>query len=52
MTYCFKIQYIAHDYVSVRGFKGTFLIELQSMKPIKHQYNVDMVTVIGFFESS
>jgi len=39
---------IARDYGRKQGFKGTFLIEPKPMEPTKHQYDVDVETVIGF----
>ena len=38
----------ARDYGRSVGFKGTFLIEPKPMEPMKHQYDVDALTVIGF----
>lgn len=38
----------ARDYARAKGFKGTFLIEPKPMEPTKHQYDVDVETVIGF----
>ncbi|MDR1883961.1 MAG: xylose isomerase [Prevotella sp.] len=39
---------IARDYARAKGFKGVFLIEPKPMEPTKHQYDVDVETVIGF----
>lgn len=39
---------MARDYARKQGFKGTFLIEPKPMEPMKHQYDVDTETVIGF----
>lgn len=39
---------MARDYARSKGFKGTFLIEPKPMEPTKHQYDVDVETVIGF----
>ncbi len=39
---------MARDYARNQGFKGTFLIEPKPMEPMKHQYDVDSQTVIGF----
>lgn len=39
---------MARDYARGKGFKGTFLIEPKPMEPTKHQYDVDVETVIGF----
>lgn len=38
----------ARDYGRANGFKGTFLIEPKPMEPMKHQYDFDAQTVIGF----
>lgn len=38
----------ARDYGRANGFKGTFLIEPKPMEPMKHQYDFDTATVIGF----
>ena len=38
----------ARDYGRSIGFKGTFLIEPKPMEPMKHQYDFDSQTVIGF----
>ncbi|MFA9391627.1 MAG: xylose isomerase [Prolixibacteraceae bacterium] len=40
----------ARDYARAKGFKGTFLIEPKPMEPMKHQYDVDAETVIGFLK--
>lgn len=39
------------DYARANGFKGTFLIEPKPMEPTKHQYDVDVETVIGFLKA-
>jgi xylose isomerase len=39
---------MARDYARKQGFKGTFLIEPKPMEPMKHQYDFDTQTVIGF----
>jgi xylose isomerase len=39
---------LARDYARARGFKGTFFIEPKPMEPMKHQYDYDAATVIGF----
>jgi len=39
---------IAKDYGRKNGFTGTFLIEPKPMEPMKHQYDFDTATVIGF----
>lgn len=41
----------ARDYARAKGFKGTFLIEPKPMEPMKHQYDADTETVIGFLKS-
>ena len=38
----------ARDYGRSIGFNGTFLIEPKPMEPMKHQYDFDAQTVIGF----
>ncbi len=38
----------ARDYGRSIGFMGTFLIEPKPMEPMKHQYDFDAQTVIGF----
>lgn len=38
----------ARDYGRANGFEGTFLIEPKPMEPMKHQYDFDTATVIGF----
>lgn len=40
----------ARDYARSKGFKGVFLIEPKPMEPMKHQYDVDAETVIGFLK--
>ncbi len=39
---------MARDYGRKQGFTGTFLIEPKPMEPMKHQYDFDTATVIGF----
>ncbi len=39
---------MARDYGRQAGFKGTFFIEPKPMEPMKHQYDFDAATVIGF----
>ena len=39
---------IARDYARSHGFKGTFFIEPKPMEPMKHQYDFDSATAIGF----
>ncbi|MGI9202277.1 MAG: xylose isomerase [Woeseiaceae bacterium] len=38
----------ARDYGRSIGFEGTFLIEPKPMEPMKHQYDFDAQTVVGF----
>ncbi|MBR1785201.1 MAG: xylose isomerase [Bacteroidales bacterium] len=42
---------LARDYGRSHGFGGTFLIEPKPMEPMKHQYDVDTETVIGFLRA-
>jgi len=39
---------MARDYARSQGFKGNFFIEPKPMEPMKHQYDFDAATVIGF----
>ena len=41
---------IARDYARKQGFKGTFFIEPKPMEPMKHQYDFDAATAIGFLQ--
>ncbi len=41
---------MARDYARKAGFKGTFFIEPKPMEPMKHQYDFDAATVIGFLK--
>src|SRR5574344_997646 len=41
----------ARDYARSKGFKGTFLIEPKPMEPTKHQYDVDVETVVGILKA-
>ncbi len=43
---------IARDYARSKGFKGNMLIEPKPMEPMKHQYDVDTETVIGFLKAN
>lgn len=45
-----KMLQLARDYGRSKGFTGTFLIEPKPMEPMKHQYDVDTETVIGFLK--
>ncbi len=42
---------MARDYARSKGFTGTFLVEPKPMEPMKHQYDADTETVIGFLRS-
>lgn len=39
---------MARDYARSKGFKGNFFIEPKPMEPMKHQYDFDAATAIGF----
>ena len=39
---------MARDYARSAGFNGTFFIEPKPMEPMKHQYDFDAATVVGF----
>ncbi|MDU8886041.1 xylose isomerase [Yeosuana sp. MJ-SS3] len=39
---------LARDYARSQGFKGNFFIEPKPMEPMKHQYDFDCATAIGF----
>jgi len=39
---------MARDYARAQGFKGHFFIEPKPMEPMKHQYDFDTATAIGF----
>jgi xylose isomerase len=41
---------MARDYGRKIGFKGTYLVEPKPMEPMKHQYDYDAETVIGFLK--
>ena len=41
---------MARDYARDQGFKGTFFIEPKPMEPMKHQYDFDSATAIGFLK--
>jgi xylose isomerase len=43
-----RFLHLARDYARKAGFAGTFLIEPKPMEPMKHQYDFDAATVIGF----
>lgn len=39
------------DYARKQGFKGNFLVEPKPMEPMKHQYDFDTATSIGFLKN-
>lgn len=41
---------MARDYARGQGFNGTFFIEPKPMEPMKHQYDFDAATAIGFLK--
>ncbi len=43
---------MARDYARGQGFKGTFFIEPKPMEPMKHQYDFDAATAIGFLREN
>lgn len=43
-----RLLTVARDYARKQGFKGTFFIEPKPMEPMKHQYDFDAATVVGF----
>lgn len=45
-----RFLHMAKDYGRKNGFEGTFLIEPKPMEPMKHQYDFDTATVIGFLQ--
>ncbi|KJD31448.1 xylose isomerase [Tamlana nanhaiensis] len=42
---------MARDYARAQGFKGNFFIEPKPMEPMKHQYDFDSATAIGFLKA-
>ena len=42
---------MCRDYARKNGFKGNFFIEPKPMEPMKHQYDFDAATSIGFLEN-
>jgi xylose isomerase len=42
---------MARDYTRAQGFKGNFFIEPKPMEPMKHQYDFDCATAIGFLRA-
>jgi xylose isomerase len=45
-----QILTMARDYARGQGFKGDFFIEPKPMEPMKHQYDFDAATAIGFLK--
>lgn len=45
-----KFLSMARDYARSQGFKGTFFVEPKPMEPMKHQYDFDAATSIGFLK--
>jgi xylose isomerase len=45
-----QFLHMAKDYARRNGFEGTFLIEPKPMEPMKHQYDFDSATVVGFLQ--
>lgn len=43
-----RFLHMANDYAKKIGFTGQFLIEPKPMEPMKHQYDFDTMTVLGF----
>jgi len=43
-----RFLHLAKDYARGQGFTGSFLIEPKPMEPMKHQYDFDAATCIGF----
>ncbi|MDX1313942.1 MAG: xylose isomerase [Eudoraea sp.] len=41
---------MARDYARGQGFTGTFFIEPKPMEPMKHQYDFDAATAMGFLK--
>jgi len=41
---------MARDYARAQGFTGNFFIEPKPMEPMKHQYDFDAATAIGFLK--
>src|SRR5690606_40377825 len=39
---------MARDYARAQGFKGTFFIEPKPLEPMKHPYDFDAATEVGF----
>jgi len=47
-----KFLGMARDHARKLGFKGTFLVEPKPMEPMKHQYDFDTATVVGFLKAN
>jgi xylose isomerase len=47
-----KFLGMARDYARKQGFKGNFLVEPKPMEPMKHQYDFDTATVVGFLKAN
>ena len=45
-----KLFTMARDYGRSKGFTGTFLVEPKPKEPMKHQYDFDAQTAIGFLK--
>ncbi len=43
-----QFLHLAKDYARQQGFRGSFFIEPKPMEPMKHQYDFDSATCIGF----
>lgn len=43
-----RFLHLAKDYARAQGFQGNFLIEPKPMEPMKHQYDFDAATCVGF----
>ena len=43
-----RFLHLAKDYARSQGFEGNFLIEPKPMEPMKHQYDFDAATCVGF----
>ena len=46
-----QFLHLAKDYARGQGFQGTFFIEPKPMEPMKHQYDFDAATCIGFLQA-
>ncbi len=46
-----RLLHMAVDYAKEIGFTGQFYIEPKPKEPMKHQYDVDSATVIGFLRT-